>query len=66
MLTCSLEPNRDQTLHHGAVDPGEFVGVLSALRDPSFSFIDARTQTFSSPVAGRGLSAAPARLVVSI
>jgi hypothetical protein len=39
-----LEQNRDQTLRHRAVDPGEFAGALSALPDPSFSFIDARTR----------------------
>ncbi len=41
VLARSLERNRDQTLRYGAIDPGEFAAVLSALRDPSFSFVDA-------------------------
>ena len=41
VLARSLERNRDRTLRYGAVDPGEFAAVLSALRDPSFSFVDA-------------------------
>jgi SAM-dependent methyltransferase len=41
VLARSLERNRDQTLLIGAVDPGEFAAALSALRDPSFSFVDA-------------------------
>ena len=44
VLARSLEGNHDRTLRHGgelAVDPGEFAAVLSALRDPSFSFVDA-------------------------
>jgi len=32
-------PNR--ALRDGAVGPGEFAAVRSALRDPSFSFVDA-------------------------
>jgi hypothetical protein len=43
-LARSLEPYHDQTLHHGAVDPGDFVGVLPARRDPSFRFIGVRTR----------------------
>jgi hypothetical protein len=41
VLACSLERTRDRALRHGAVDHGEFAAVLSALRDPSFSFVDA-------------------------
>jgi SAM-dependent methyltransferase len=48
VLACSLERTRDRALRHGAVDPGEFAAVLSALRDPSFSFVDALS------VAARG------------
>jgi SAM-dependent methyltransferase len=40
VLARSLERNRDRALRHG-VDPGGFAAVLSALRDPSFSFVDA-------------------------
>jgi hypothetical protein len=36
-----LERTRNRALRHGAVDPGEFAAVLSALQDPSFSFVDA-------------------------
>ncbi len=41
VLARSLERTRDRTLRHGAVGPGEFAAVLSALRDPSFDFVDA-------------------------
>ena len=36
-----LARTRDQTLRHGAVDAGEFQAVLTTLRDPSFTFVDA-------------------------
>jgi SAM-dependent methyltransferase len=41
VLARSLEQTRDRTLRDGAAGPGEFAAVLSALRDPSFSFVDA-------------------------
>ena len=41
VLARSLERTRNWTLGDGAVGPGEFAAVLSALRDPSFSFVDA-------------------------
>jgi hypothetical protein len=41
VLARSLERTRNQTLRDGAVGPGEFAAVLAALRDPSFSFVDA-------------------------
>ena len=41
VLARSLERTRNWTLGDGAVGPGEFATVLSALRDPSFSFVDA-------------------------
>lgn len=41
VLARSLERTRNRTLRHGAVGPSEFAAVLSALRDPSFSFVDA-------------------------
>jgi SAM-dependent methyltransferase len=41
MLARSLERTCNRTLRDGAVSPGEFAAVLSALWDPSFSFVDA-------------------------
>ena len=41
VLARSLEQTRNRALRHGAAGPGELAAVLSALRDPSFSFIDA-------------------------
>ena len=41
VLARSLEQTRNRILRHSAVSPGELAAVLSALRDPSFSFIDA-------------------------
>jgi hypothetical protein len=41
VLARSLEQTRNQTLRADAVHPGELASVLSALRDPSFSFVDA-------------------------
>ena len=41
VLARSLELTRNRALRDDAVSPGEFDAVLSALRDPSFSFVDA-------------------------
>ena len=41
VLARSLERTRNRALRDGAVGPGEFAAVRSALRDPSFSFVDA-------------------------
>ena len=41
VLARSLERTRNRTVRDGAVGSGEFAAVLSALRDPSFSFVDA-------------------------
>jgi SAM-dependent methyltransferase len=41
VLARSLERTRHRTLRNGAVDAGELAAVLSALRDPSFTFVDA-------------------------
>jgi SAM-dependent methyltransferase len=41
VLARSLERISDQALRRAVVSPGEFAAVLSALRDPSFGFIDA-------------------------
>ena len=41
VLARSLERTCGQALGRADVGPGEFAAVLSALRDPSFSFIDA-------------------------
>jgi SAM-dependent methyltransferase len=41
VLARSLERTRNWTLGDGAVGPGEFAAALAALRDPSFSFVDA-------------------------
>jgi len=61
VLARSLERTRGRTLRHGAVDPGEFVAVLSALRDPSFSFVDALSVAVwgRPPCAARPAHAGP-------
>jgi SAM-dependent methyltransferase len=41
VLARSLERAGRRATGDGAVGPGEFAAVLSALRDPSFSFVDA-------------------------
>jgi hypothetical protein len=41
VLALSLEQTRNRTLRDGAVGLGELTAVLSTLRDPSFSFVDA-------------------------
>ena len=41
VLARSLERTRNRTLRDGLVSPGEFTVVISALRNPSFSFVDA-------------------------
>ena len=55
VLARSLERTRDRTLRYGAVGPGEFAAVLSALRDPSFSFVDALSvAAWGRPSRGAG------------
>jgi hypothetical protein len=41
LLARSLQRARSRIVRDGAVGPGELAAVLCALRDPSFSFIDA-------------------------
>ena len=41
VLARSLERTRPRTLRDGVVGAGEFETVLAALRDPSFTFVDA-------------------------
>jgi hypothetical protein len=60
VLARSLERNRDRTLRHGAVDPGEFAAVLSALPDLSFSFVEALSvAVWGQPAKHRAGTAAP-------
>lgn len=60
VLARSLE--RTRTFRHGAVGPGELAAVLSALRDPSFSFVDALSvATWGPALPPRGLTRCRAR-----
>ena len=58
MLARSLERTRCRTLRNGVVGAGEFETVLAALRDPSFTFVDALNvavwDRVPGPVSRRG------------
>jgi len=58
VLARSLERIRHRALRDGLVGAGEFETVLAALRDPSFTFVDA----LSVAAWGRGQHGPPARL----